>query len=607
MLEPADPPLAPTAAPPPRGPSPWARRLVDGLLAAMALTVLAAKLQLDRRLNINWDEFNYLSLVHTHLRDELTRPLQVFHVHLFGWLSSIGPTEVDQVLAARTVGLLLLIGVAICVYLVGERLVGRTGALIAVIAALSFSLVLRHGGAFRSDTTISLGFMLAATLLIRWPGCWRAAAVAGLAMGLTSMFSIKAVIYAPSLAVILGAQWLVSDRTRRHTRRVLVFAGVAAISALLLYLFHRATLAPESTRTGIKVFGVAWHHLILLSKPFPQWETLLVSLRWDLGWWVMLAFGTLLAFSDLRYGRGEERLRAALLLAMGMPLLWLVVYRNAWGYFYVTIVPAASVLIGALGAAVSRLGEPREGPRDEAPHGPPRRLRRVVPLVLVVVMTGPLIGQAARFHRFNSVDRIKPQRLVLEAVHAVFPEPAAYFDRCSMVSTFPRIGLFMSTNTMKRYRRARKARVPALVKDEQPKFVLNNNGALDLSRPWAKVRPKTYRYLKKDHAFMRKHFVRHWGPLWVAGKALGKLSGSKPKAFNVVIEGDHVIEAKGAISIDGKPLQPRDVVALNAGRHTVQSLSGTQKVTLRHADAKARPKGRPPRGRLFDDLKFRRK
>lgn len=60
--------------------------LMFGILLAVAANFLLAARQ-----NINWDEFNYLTLVHTYLRGELATRLQTFHVHLFTWLPGLAP------------------------------------------------------------------------------------------------------------------------------------------------------------------------------------------------------------------------------------------------------------------------------------------------------------------------------------------------------------------------------------------------------------------------------------------------------------------------------------------------------------------------------------
>ena len=65
-----------------------------------------------------------------------------------------------------------------------------------------------------------------------------------------------------------------------------------------------------------------------------------------------LLLGTGVAFGDALHLGGEGRKRALLLLSFFLPLGSLVIYHNAYPYFYVTVIPPASLLCGAL---VSRI------------------------------------------------------------------------------------------------------------------------------------------------------------------------------------------------------------------------------------------------------------
>ena len=73
----------------------------ERFLLFLILAGLAARAALVFSLNINWDEFFYLSHIYGYERGELAVQLQMFHVHLLGWLTSVSGNEVDQILAAR--------------------------------------------------------------------------------------------------------------------------------------------------------------------------------------------------------------------------------------------------------------------------------------------------------------------------------------------------------------------------------------------------------------------------------------------------------------------------------------------------------------------------
>jgi hypothetical protein len=81
------------------------KRSDQGLVAAIALCV-ALQAWLAVVMEINWDEFFYLSHIYAYQRGEFGGALQRFHVHLLGWLTSIPGNEIDQIVVGRFVMLL---------------------------------------------------------------------------------------------------------------------------------------------------------------------------------------------------------------------------------------------------------------------------------------------------------------------------------------------------------------------------------------------------------------------------------------------------------------------------------------------------------------------
>src|SRR5262249_30472793 len=77
-------------------------KAVAWMEAALALLIgleLLFRYQLLFRLNINWDEFLFLSKIHDYRRGDLASPLQTFYVHFFAWLPLVPGNEVTQVIA----------------------------------------------------------------------------------------------------------------------------------------------------------------------------------------------------------------------------------------------------------------------------------------------------------------------------------------------------------------------------------------------------------------------------------------------------------------------------------------------------------------------------
>ncbi len=589
-IRPPDMPV-PVSSPRPPGSTfgPRVHAAVVATLSTLVLAALGAHVALRGRLNLNWDEFNYLSKIHKAARGDLSRATQTFHVRLFSWLPSVSVNEVEQILTARWVMLAMLATAAVSLFLLGRRLIGTVGGLFAVLSTLTFSSVLRHGDSFRYDPILAAAFLGAACRMILRPGDARAAAAAGAVMALASLVSIKALLYAPSLGAALVLLYVFSDRDRRVLSQGAAFVGTWAAVAAVLYGLHAWGLSSDVSGDAA-VFGLAAQRLFVFDKPFPQLSDLTLTLQWDTAFWALLALGAATALADALHLSGPARRDGLLLLTLAAPLGAVAVYRNSFPYFFVCVVPGASLLCGAAAARVEAL----------------LSRRALLGVAVLAMMSGALTYNGWRFWTLNQGDAVAGQRRVLDAIHEVFPEPVPYLDRCAMVSAYPMVGPFMSTFTMSNYRARKEPILEEILRTRRPRFVLANISGLNLARPWKKTK-KTYRYLRADHDLLRAHYVRHWGPLWVAGKRFAKV-GPSAQPFDLLIGGPHTVEAGrgGRVEIDGRPADTGSVVELEAGRHTLSRSRGAGAVTLRHGDHLPRPKGKAPRGKLFHVLKFRR-
>ena len=107
-------------------------RMELGMLVFIIIA-LVLKFCLIFLLKIGWDEFAFLSKVHTYIRGALTSHFQTFHVHFFTWLSWISDNEISQVIAARLVLYSLFFGACIYTYLIGRHFLNRCVALFGVL------------------------------------------------------------------------------------------------------------------------------------------------------------------------------------------------------------------------------------------------------------------------------------------------------------------------------------------------------------------------------------------------------------------------------------------------------------------------------------------
>src|SRR5690606_19214713 len=109
--------------------------------------LLAFKLVLTVRTNINWDEFHFLSQIHSLIRGDLSGSFQTSYTQIFRWLPAVGQ-EIEQVRTARTLMVAFLAITTILIWKLATRWVNSTIAWIAPLAYLSSTHVLSHGGSF---------------------------------------------------------------------------------------------------------------------------------------------------------------------------------------------------------------------------------------------------------------------------------------------------------------------------------------------------------------------------------------------------------------------------------------------------------------------------
>src|SRR5688572_22789254 len=179
------------------GPSP-AHRVDAGswVLVAACLALLSWKARAIWTININWDEFYFLTHVHALVRGDLAIPFQTTYAQAFRWLPWIGG-EMAQIHAARLCMFLLL---AVAVWQI-VRLSSRwTSAGAALTAALAFLCLLPtqiHGASFRADSML-LPLLLGVLLLLTRPiANSRANVLAGVLCGIGIAVSVKMALFAP--------------------------------------------------------------------------------------------------------------------------------------------------------------------------------------------------------------------------------------------------------------------------------------------------------------------------------------------------------------------------------------------------------------------------
>lgn len=539
-------------------------RRFGGLVRRAALLTICllflGKLYLIVTLNINWDEFFYLSHVYQAEQGLLGQAWQTFHVQFFGWLVEWGGNEADQILAARTVMAVIGALTACLIFALARDFFGTTAALCALLLYSAYAQVVVHGFSFRADPICAFLLLLSFYLLLRSDkGPALLLFLAALPMAMAALFSVKSGLFVPAFALVFLYEYRQGQKIRAVVRAGTF--GLCVLCAMgLFYLYHKSQLASaggantavEQTTAFLQASG---RKTIFEAAFLPRLPSFLNTLVQNAITWVvlLLSFLGLLFSLGMRKPMGGHR-RAVIALAWFTPVLSVLFYRNAFPYFYVLLLPAGCLALAA--GFHWLLG------RSAVP-GVYRTL-----LIAILAATAASGGVKILQHRANEQ---QSQRQHIEAVHRMFPAPVAYIDRNAMIASFPKVGFFMSTWGIEGYRQNNIAVMRDLLDRHQPKLLIANTPVLAIDDPdWFGQENSVYRLLDDDYLILSDNFVHHWGRIFVPGKQFkayhlkaGELE------FEILIEGPYQLEAAGPMRIDDQLFQPGAVVELTAGPHSI--------------------------------------
>jgi len=519
-----------------------------GLVAAAIAFCLLLQLHLVFVQPVNWDEFRFLADIHSYARGELSGALLTFQVHFFGWLKGVG-NEIEQIRAGRLVMLALEAGTLAFIWTISRRFFEPATALFAALGYVSFSFVLQHGASFRFDPIVAFLVMGAVVLILRDRLSWLAMAGVGLALAIATMISIKTALILP--LVVAVAVWRLADRERRRETfiRLLAAAITSVVFLGLLYAWHVSTLAGATSVEAQQGLAASYSKTLGDMPFFPRRPYFLRSVTENPAHWLLL----LLGIAAVGGGFRKTRARTLALLAFLLPLLSVAFYRNAFPYFYGVILAPAAIFFSA---AASR-----------------PELRKILGPVALLLAAG-----GALHHQQALSDSAKDQERTIEAVHAMFPKPVAYIDRCSMIATFPQVGMFLSTWWMENYVVAGKPVVRDMLVRKQPVFVIADSPFLFAAlegQPAAEMRGG---FLEEDRRALRSNYVHHWGTVWVAGKIIEATPAGSEVEF--LIGGPYSVESSQPVQIDGRWISHGQTLRIEPGKHRIAA-ARAQRVLFR--------------------------
>jgi hypothetical protein len=367
--------------------------------------------------------------------------------------------------------------------------------------------------------------------------------------------------------------------------RILLFGASFVVACALLLGAHSLALngaSPSEAMAGVDTtvgaLGRTGRKVLLETGIFPRWRIFAITFGENPMVWLAMLGG--LALAARRLWQGGLKEPELLVLSAGSLLLPLLFYRNSFPYFYVFLLPLLFASIGYLLDAV-------------IPEMKGRSLKGILAVSFTICMTAlPAWSFATTAYR-NAGDNQVAQREIIELVHQLFPEPVPYIDRNSMISSFPKVGFFMSTWGIESYRARGRPIMRNLLRQEEPKFLIANTPLLAIDDPeWFGEEESVYRLLDDDYRVLSDNFVRYWGALYILGKAFEDLGG-EPVEFEILVPGAYAINSPSPVKIDGARYDNGETLVLEPGMHRIASSEENDKVILRLAGIPSPPTRQP--------------
>jgi len=570
------------------------------LLRGLVALLLCFKVFLVYRININWDEFVYLAHVLRFQDGEHLPLIQTFYVHPFAWLASLPGFEMEKLQAARLAVAALGTASAGLIYAIARRYLSELAVLAALLLYLADPNLLKHAYSFRADTLCAFLFLAAVYCFLSAEKHRILAALGGAALAVSALISVKTVFFALPLAcLVCGFLW---RDGRRALGRIAVFAVAFALAFGMLLAWHSLALNGVAVADQVASAGTTANRLqgifekvLLQTGFFPRWREFLVIVAANPMLWLALLGGLALAVNRLlRKGFGEAEVMVIAACSLLLPLL---LYRNAFSYFYVFLLPLPTV---AAGYFLERLF--RALPARRSGDGRDLSLGSALATGCVICLLALPTWAFAQAAYLQASDNQRGQREIIDLVHRAFPEPVPYIDRNSMIATFPKVGFFMSTWGVEGYRGRGEPLFRDVLERDGPRFLLVNTPMLDIGDPaWFGEDESVYRLLDEDYEVLRDNFVPYWGALYVLGKRFEALD-SAPVPFEILVPGDYEVRGDNPVMIDGLPLLPGDIASLAAGAHAIRMPSGRGTVVLREAGLPDAPAAPPSGQPIYDGL-----
>jgi len=548
------------------------------------LVFLVLRLILIFRMNVDIDEFSFLSSIFTYIRGELAWPYFTFHVHLFSWLPSLPGDEISWIIAARIAMYVLSLGTCVFLYLTGRLFYHRIGALFSVLSYLSFSNVIEHGTSFRFDPICVFLSIGAVYLIVRDGKSLWFDAVSGLMISIALLGTVKFVFYFVMVVVLWIVLYFMSKNKKKIVERVSVHLFSAIVSAIVLFMAHSYSLSYDRFSGQVEYLVNLSTSGILFGEFFPNRFYIFQAIKENIVPTFFIGIGFACAGLDLCRGRDVKK--NMVLAVFIIPVFTLSFYKFSYPYYYNYILVPSIILSGFIPSKAAGAYQERGS------------MALLIGMVMFYVSV--IIGSIGHYQK-NMADRMMTQKAVVGAVHKMFSSPVPYIDRCMMISSFPMVGIQMTTWDMERYKENALPLMREILVRKRPVFILANTVILDLSRPWGS-RPKIFKrdpLLREDFTLLQQNYIHHWGMIFVAGKRFRFPDGETKNTFEMLIPGIYTVESEEPVWIDGERYPPGAKIFLEIGDHEVTLQHTPAEVAIRWGEDLYLPPYPPPEQPVF--------
>ena len=234
--------------------------------------------------------------------------------------------------------------------------------------------------------------------------------LAGGLLGIGFAVSVKVVLFAPVVAATVLLSRPSDSGTfidwREATRTLARVAIAATVLATVLIGLHWLAISPVPSDSVTGFAGSVARKTLLDVPWFPRFDFFARSFDWQPFPWLLIALGAVVALVRRDFG----------IAVLGLSLLPLAFYRNAFPYYYVVMLAPASVMAGYAVAQIWAFVRPHAS--------------AVVSNSLIAALGVGLLIQALQFASLLAFDDQILQRQIVAAAHRIFPEPVNYIDRC---------------------------------------------------------------------------------------------------------------------------------------------------------------------------------